>query len=192
MAARIAPVTPPYEHDIAEALAKWMPPGAGVEPLALFRTIALHPMLRDRMRPLGAGLLRGGTLPARLRELAVLRTCARCAAWYEWGVHVSAFSASAGLDRDTVRSTAIAAPGELAARTDDDGLVLRLADELHDTSTISDALFAAASERFGATALLELAAVAGFYHLISFLIGVAGVEPEPWAEPPPTSHAARS
>jgi 4-carboxymuconolactone decarboxylase len=98
MTTRIAPLSPPYDDAVAAALAKWMPPGTAVPPLALFRTIAVHPMLRDRMRPLGAGLLAHGVLPARARELAILRTCARCDARYEWGVHVTAFARAAGLD----------------------------------------------------------------------------------------------
>lgn len=186
MTPRIAPLEPPYEADVTQALSKWMPPGTGMPPLALFRTIAIHPMLRDRLRPLGAGLLRNGLVPARARELVILRTCARCAAWYEWGVHVSAFAASVGLDRETIRATADATRADIAARIDDDGLVLRIADELHDTSTISDTLFTAAAEHFGPSALLELAALAGYYHLISYMIGVAGVELEPWAEKRPT------
>jgi hypothetical protein len=50
---RIAPLEPPYESGIEELLAKWMPPGAGVAPLALFRTLAVHNDLAARMRPLG-------------------------------------------------------------------------------------------------------------------------------------------
>lgn len=73
MTPRIVPLEPPYEEDVAQALAKWMPPGTGVPPLALFRTIAIHPMLRDRLRPLGAGLLGHGLVPARARELVILR-----------------------------------------------------------------------------------------------------------------------
>jgi alkylhydroperoxidase family enzyme len=184
-AARIAPLEPPYDPEVEATLLKWMPPNSGLEPLALFRTLARHRMLSERMRPLGAGLLSKGTLAARVRELLILRTSARCGARYEWGVHVTAFSMAAGLDEAIVQATAVTEPAQLAARTDDDGLVLRLADELHDASTLSDALFAAVADRFGETAVLEMCAVAGFYHLIAFLIGAARVAPEPWAAPFP-------
>jgi 4-carboxymuconolactone decarboxylase len=191
---RIAPLEPPYEADVQQWLAKWMPRDAAVPPLSLFRTIALHPMLRERMHPLAAGLRSRGTLSLRHRELVVLRTCARCEAWYEWGVHATAFAAAAGIDRDVLHVTAHASPAELAARSDEDALVLRITDELHDTSRLSDAVFAAGIERFGAPTLLEIGALAGFYHLISFIIGIADLAPEPWAEPAPTqekAHASR-
>jgi len=177
---RIAPLEPPYDPEVAVAIDKWMPKGSPMPPLALFRTIARHPMLRDRLRPLGSGLLNHGTLPARVRELLILRTSARCGATYECGVHVTAFAAAAGLDDEAVRATTLA-PDAFAARHDDDALALRLADELHDRATISDALFRALRDRFGEVALLEMAAVAGFYHLVVFVIRTARLDDEPWA-----------
>src|SRR5690349_16289700 len=91
---RISPIEPPYAPDVAASLAKWMPPGSALEPLALFRTIAHHPTLSERMRGLGAAFLGRGTIGLRARELLILRTTARCGAEYEWGVHVSAFAAA--------------------------------------------------------------------------------------------------
>jgi alkylhydroperoxidase family enzyme len=183
---RIAPIEPPFTPDVEAALAKWMPPGSGVPPLALFRTLAHHPMLWERMRPLGAGLLGRGTLPARIRELLILRTSARCGARYEWGVHVAAYARAVGLDDELVRATATAPPGGFVARgSDADRLALRVADELHDGGALSDELFAVAKEQFGEVGLLEMAAIAGFYHLIAFVIGTAGVALEPWAAPFP-------
>ena len=189
-APRIAPLEPPYTPEVEAILRKWMPPNSGLEPLALFRTLARHPMLRERMQPLGAGLLGRGSLPMRVRELLILRTCARCGARYEWGVHVTAFAAAAGLDAAAVRATAIATAAELALRDDDDALVLRVADELHDSSTLSDPVYAAIAARFDEPAILEMTAIAGFYHLISFLLRTAQVPLEPWAAPFPGADGA--
>lgn len=178
---RIAPLEPPYADDVEAALDKWMPPGSGVPPLALFRTLARHPVLFERMRPLGAALLGRGSLPPRVRELLVLRTCARCGAEYEWGVHVSGFQALAGLDDDAVRATVSAAPAAIAARDDDDARVMRLADELHDDGHVGDETWRALARRFDDAAILEMIAVAGFYHLVSFIVNGVCVEHEPWA-----------
>lgn len=177
--------TRPTLPNLERTLMKWMPPGSAVAPLALFRVIARHPMLLERMRPLGSGLLAHGALPPRVRELLILRTSARCGASYEWGVHVAAFAAMAGLDDGAVASTARARPEDLAPRDDDDGIVLRVADELHDTATLSEPLFEAARARFGEPGLLEMAAIAGFYHLIAFIIRTARVPEEAWAAPYP-------
>ena len=54
MTPRIAPLEPPYEPDVEAALAKWMPPDTGIEPLRLFRTLQVHEQLASRMRVVGA------------------------------------------------------------------------------------------------------------------------------------------
>jgi alkylhydroperoxidase family enzyme len=180
---RIAPLEPPFPDELAAALAKWMPPGSPVPPLALFRTLAHHNLLFERLRPAGAALLGKGLLPARVRELVILRTCARCGCTYEWGVHAAAFGSAVGLDRATIDATwmrdRVVAP--------DDALFLRAADELHDTGTLADDTWAALAARFEPAALLELAALAGFYHLISYVANAPRVPLEAWAARPPAS-----
>jgi alkylhydroperoxidase family enzyme len=181
---RITPVAPPYEPDTAEMLRKWMPPGAAVEPLRLFRTLVVHPDLAARMRPLGAGLLGHGLVPARDRELVILRTCARAGAEYEWGVHAVAFARAVGLDDAEVAASADPAP--------QDALLFRLADELHDTTRVSDALWAELATHYTQPQLLELLVLAGWYRLLAGVINGAAVEREPWAARFPAATAAGS
>jgi hypothetical protein len=52
-------------------LGRWMPLGAAVEPLALFRTLAVHRELMSRMRPLGSGILNHGEVSPRDRTASV-------------------------------------------------------------------------------------------------------------------------
>src|SRR5947209_3356062 len=96
-APRLAPLEPPYDPDRAELLRRWMPPGTVIEPLALFRTLAVHDELFSRMRPLGAGILGHGRVPTRDREIVIHRTCGRAGAEYEWGVHAVAYGKPLGL-----------------------------------------------------------------------------------------------
>src|SRR5947209_13291328 len=128
--ARIAPLEPPYAAGVKEMLDRWMPPGSGMEPLALFRTLAVHEELAARMRPLGAGILGHGRVEPRLRELMIHRTCALCGAEYEWGVHAVAFGAPLGLSPAQLASTVHGSPRDPVwdAR---DRAVLSLADALH-------------------------------------------------------------
>ncbi|MCA9772081.1 MAG: hypothetical protein KC466_06710, partial [Myxococcales bacterium] len=56
-APRIAPLEPPFEPAIAEELAKWMPPGAPVPPLGLFRTLSRNLPLAQATRGLGSYFL---------------------------------------------------------------------------------------------------------------------------------------
>jgi len=177
---RIAPVEPPYEAATEQMLQKWMPPGSGIEPLRLFRTLAVHESLFGRMRPLGAGILGHGLLEPRLRELMILRTCARCGAEYEWGVHATFFGESVGLTAAEIDET-VRGGAEAAVWSSRDLVVIRLADELHDTAAISDAAFAELERHFTAAQILELVIAGGWYHTISFVVNAAGVQPEPWA-----------
>jgi 4-carboxymuconolactone decarboxylase len=175
---RIPPVCPPYPADVEASLRKWMPPGSGLEPLKLFRTLARHAPLSDRLRHLGAFFLGHGALPARTRELVILRACARCDAEYEWGVHVTAFGATAGLDRSDIEATVRRAP----TATGLDAITLRAVDELHDLGTLTDATWEELRAHFDANGVLEFVALTGFYHVVSFLVNAAGVEHEAWAE----------
>jgi alkylhydroperoxidase family enzyme len=59
--------------------------------------------------------------------------------------------------------------------------VLALAEELHETSTVSDELFAQLQRHFSAQQILELVVTAGWYHTISYVIAAARVQLEPWA-----------
>ena len=182
MPPRIPPLEPPYAEDVEAQLQRWMPPGAEVEPLALFRTLAHHPALFSAMRPVGAQLLGRPSVTPRERELVLLRTCARWEAAYEWGVHVAAFSAAVGLSDEQARATWHGGPADFA---DEDADLLRLADALRDTGRVADEdLWGRLSGRFTTAQLLELVAVCGFYALISFACNASGVEGESWAASP--------
>ena len=177
---RIAPLEPPYEPDTAALLAKWMPPGNDVEPLRLFRTLAVHDELASRMRPLGAGILGHPRLEPRERELLILRTCARAGAEYEWGVHAIAFGGPLGLTERQLAATVHGAADD-AAWSAHDAQLIAAADALYDGDAIPDELWAALARRLCDDQLLELVVVAGWYRLLACVINVAQVELEPWA-----------
>jgi alkylhydroperoxidase family enzyme len=177
---RLAPLEPPYPEETAAMLARWMPPESDVEPLRLFRTLALHPELAARMRPLGAAILAHGTVEPLLRELMIDRTCALCGAEYEWGVHAVAFAGAVGLSEEQLRSTASAGAAD-AVWSPAQRAVLRLADELHTHSDVTQELFGELERHFSAAQILELVVTAGWYHAICYVINAARVQLEPWA-----------
>jgi 4-carboxymuconolactone decarboxylase len=177
---RIAPLQPPYPPDIDAALRKWMPPGVDVEPLKLFRTLNVHAELASRMRPLGAGILGHGRLEPRAREIVIHRTCARAGAEYEWGVHAVAYGAPLGLSEAQIAAT-VHGDAQDPAWGESDALLIALADELYDTATVSEELWARLAVPFSDEQLLELLITAGWYRLLSYVINAAGVELEPWA-----------
>jgi len=180
-APRIAPLEAPYEPQVAEQLARWMPPGSELEPLALFRTLNVHGELASRMRPLGAGILGSrATVALALRELMIDRTCALAGAEYEWGVHASAFGAAAGLDERRLRATATGGSAEDCWEPQE-AAVLRLAEELHETSAIGEELWAELSAHFTEQQIIELIVTAGWYHVIAYVCNGLRVPLEPWA-----------
>jgi alkylhydroperoxidase family enzyme len=182
MTTRIAPVAPPYEPPVAAALAAMMPANSPIEPLKLFRLFAHHLPMADAMQALGSFMLgrRGRALAARDREIVIDRVCARCGCEYEWGVHATAYGPRVGLDAAQLAATVRGGPDDPAwsAR---DRLLIRLVDELHDTATVSDALWAELRPLFSVPEILELLLLAGWYHAISYLANGARVEREDWA-----------
>jgi 4-carboxymuconolactone decarboxylase len=179
---RIAPLTPPFQPEDQRLLEKWMPPGSPVEPLALFRILTIHQELASRMRPLGAGILGAAAeVPPALREVMIHRTCALTGAEYEWGVHVVGFARPLGLGEEQLRSTV---HGRWSDRCWDaqQGSVFRLADELHETSTVSDELWHSLARHFDSSQILELIITAGWYHVISYVCNGIKIPLEEWAE----------
>jgi alkylhydroperoxidase family enzyme len=57
-------------------------------------------------------------------------------------------------------------------------LVIRLADQLHATSGVSEELWQETSSAFSAEQLIELVMLAGLYHAVSFMVNAFGVQHE--------------
>ena len=172
---RITPLDPPYPADVQAAFDVVM---RGAPPLLLFRTVAQNPRVLERM--MASNLLDRGSIALRARELMILRTCARCGAAYEWGVHVATFAAKAGIDDRQQRATVHGTPDD-DCWDGDDAVVLRLADRLHETNDVDDGLWADAAARFSAAQLVELVMLAGLYHAVSYLVNAMRVAREPFA-----------
>ena len=176
---RIAPLEPPYEPGVEEMLRKWMPPNSPLEPLALFRTLQVHGELASRMRPLGAGILGHGLIEPRLREIMIHRTCARCGAEYEWGVHAVAFGKPLGLSDEQLAATVHGAPTTRLVRARASPSSARRRAARHRPSQRRN--LHRAQAHFGPEQIIELVVTAGWYHTISFVINAARVQWEPWA-----------
>jgi hypothetical protein len=56
-----------------------------------------------------------------------------------------------------------------------------MCDELHESSAVSDLLWAELSAELEPAQLIELVTLAGLYHAVSFIVNATGVEAEPWA-----------
>lgn len=167
---RLAPLTQPYPPEAAAELAQ-MPAD-----IALFRTVAHNPRVLSRWR--GGGLLDKGSITLRQREILILRTTAMLGAEYEWSVHVAFFAAKAGFTAADIRATV---RGTAADWKDDEAMLIRLAGTLVHVATIDDALWQEATAYFSPAQMIEIIALVGFYHMVSFTVNATGVALEPGA-----------
>jgi alkylhydroperoxidase family enzyme len=174
-APRIAPIDPPYPPDVQAEFDKLM---RGAPPLLLFRTVARNPRVLQRM--MAGSLLDRGSISLRSRELMILRTCARCGAEYEWGVHIASFGAKAQWTPAQTHSTVYGSAGD-ACWSLEDRLVIRLADRLHDANRVDDALWEEMSAHFAPDQLVELIMLAGLYHAVSYVVNATRVQHEAFA-----------
>ena len=181
-ATRLAPLAPPYEAAVAEHLAKLMPPGQA--PLALFRAVAHNPRVLGRLRR--GGLLDPGSVTLRERELLILRTTARLGSEYEWGVHVAFFAAAAGFTAEQLEAT-VHGRADDKRWSPDEQLLLAVCDALCAHAHVPDATFAALAQRYQPAQIVEIVALVGQYHMVSFMIDASALPLEPGAPrfPPP-------
>ena len=141
----------------------------------IFRTLARHPQLLKRWLVFGNHVLAKSTLPARERELVILRMGWLCRAEYEWGHHV-AIGKKVGLNADDIER---AAKGPDASGLDPfESALLRAVDELHANTFISDSTWRALSERYTTEQLMDLLFTAGQYKLVSMVLNSLGVQLE--------------
>ena len=173
--ARIPPIDPPFAPEIQAEFDKIM---RGAPPLLLFRTVARNPRVLQRW--FAGSLLDKGSISLRLRELMILRTTALCGAEYEWGVHVASFGAKAQWTDEQLRSSVHGSSAD-PCWSDEEQCVIRLADELHASNTVSEEAWQRAAALFGSEQLVELVILAGMYHGVSFLVNALGVEHETFA-----------
>ena len=173
---RIEPIDPPYPPDLQADFDQLM--SGARPPLLLFRTVARNRRVLQRM--MAGQLLDRGSISLRSRELMILRTCARCGAEYEWGVHVAIFGAKAQWMGEQILSS-VHGDARDPCWDPEDRLVLRLADQLHDTNQVDDSLWQELSAYFAPEQLLELITLAGRYHAVSYLVNAIGIQQETFA-----------
>ena len=179
-ALRVEPVPPPFPPELQAVFDHILP--SGVPPLALFTTLARVPRIYDRFR--AGSLLDRGPISLRQREIVINRTCARCGCVYEWGVYVAFFAQRVALTPEQIRAT-VRGDAEDSAWSDEERLLIRMVDELHDSATLSDEVWDALAATFSVEQIFELIALVGFYHTVSFFANGLRLAPEPYGVPFP-------
>ncbi|MDX2380285.1 MAG: carboxymuconolactone decarboxylase family protein [Acidimicrobiia bacterium] len=143
------------------------------EPINIFGVLGHHPKLLKRFNLFAGFLLNKGLLPAREREIVILRVGWNAQAVYEFGQH-TLIGRDAGLGDDEIEAlTRDPAEHDWSA---DDRALIALADDLALDDCVTDATWAELAARWTDAELVELLVVAGMYRLVSGFLNSAGVQ----------------
>src|SRR5438270_214019 len=140
----------------------------------IFDTLVRHPGLFRKWLPFGGKLL-AGKLPARDRELLILRTGWHCQSEYEWGQHVLIARGAGITDEEIAR---VARGPDAAGWNDFERALLTAADELHADACITDPTWGVLAERYDERQLIEVTMLIGHYHMVAFTLNSLGVQRE--------------
>jgi AhpD family alkylhydroperoxidase len=139
---------------------------------AILGLFARHPRVAGPWLGFNGSLLEDGTLPARDRELLILRVAERTKCRYEWEQHRS-IAAAAGLSDEEI--AAIGDDDGISAWTQRDQGLLLAADQLIGGHTIDDADWAQLARHFDERQLLEICFVIGSYTCLAMVLNAAGL-----------------
>ncbi len=167
------PIPPASElrPDAAELVAAIAAPGR--EAPATMAVLAYQPDLLSPFLGWAAALALTGVLPKRDHELLALRAAHNCGSTFEWTEHAE-YARQAGFT--DAELAAIAAPIEAGPWSDVARALLAAADELHTTSTVSDATWSALAAHYDHAARVEILFVVGQYTMLSMFANAAGIE----------------
>lgn len=138
----------------------------------IFRTMANHEKLAKRWLVFGNHILSKSTLPARERELVILRIGWLCQAAYEWGQHV-VIGKGTGLRDDEIERIKA---GPATDWSELDNLLLRATDELHNDAFITDETWAGLSSHLSEQQMMDLVFTVGQYNMVSMALNSFGVQ----------------
>ena len=169
MAPRMAPAAP---EELDPETAAIVSAAGG---LNIFATLARHPKALKRWLVFGGHVLAKSSLPERERELLILRAGWRCGSVYEFGQHTVIGEVVGVTAEEVARLATEALDGWSAA----DAALLRAADEMVASHTISDATWAELDEQLSTEQIIDLVFTVGQYAMVSTALNAFGVEREP-------------
>ncbi|OBG53141.1 MULTISPECIES: carboxymuconolactone decarboxylase family protein [unclassified Mycobacterium] len=140
-------------------------------------TLARHPALAKAFLRFNVHLLTSSTLPARVRELAILRVAHRRECAYEWSHHAR-MARDEGITDDQIAAV-VGDAGESAGDLDEfDRAVITAVDELDDKSRLSDETWAALGERLDDRQRMDFVFTVGCYATLAMAFNTFGVQLE--------------
>jgi alkylhydroperoxidase family enzyme len=141
--------------------------------LNIFRTLVRAPKALTRFNAWGGYVLsRRNDLPAREREIVILRTGFLCRSGYEFTQHTR-IGLQSGLTAEEIEAIKRGADAGWSAA---DAALIRATDELHDDQFITDATWAELSRHFSEKQCMDVVFTAGQYTQVSMMLNTFGVQ----------------
>jgi hypothetical protein len=132
----------------------------------MYAQMAHNPKLLKLFKPLSSFFGIHGLLPARDREIAILRTAWLNRQPFIWGEHVRLGHAQGGLTTDEVERITVGAAA--AGWSEHDRAILCAVDELRETSDIAAATWDVLKKSWSEAQLVELPALVGLYQMLGY------------------------
>jgi len=173
---RIAPLTDKELTDTHKALLKELGVGDAARLSNQFRVFLKHPALVRGVMPFANYIGGVSTLSPRHREILSLRTAWLARSEYQWSRHAP-LAKSVGLTNQELRRVA-AGPDERGWVDPLEPLLLRLADELHVDSFVSDMTWAAVAGRYNRHQMMDAVFTVAEMTMLSETANSVGVERE--------------
>jgi 4-carboxymuconolactone decarboxylase len=137
----------------------------------IFRVLMNHPKLARRWSVFAAHVLAKSTLPARDRELAILRIGWLNQSPYEWEQHVIIGKRSGISDAEIQQIQ----KGPKAGWNKHEAALIQAADDLFENSVVSDETWKTLSEKYNTEQMMDLVFAIGQYNLVSWALNSFGV-----------------
>jgi len=166
----------PHEHSAEQAVAYGLGRHPSMTELGR-RTLMWNPALQEALAHLSDYLRASSCLPARDREIAILRHAWDCGADYQWAIHAQT-ALAAGLTPAEVGRLATEAGGWAPH----EAAVIRAVDELHRASQIGDETWAGLRAHYDERQIIELIVLIGSYRTTAYVFNSVGI-------PPPDGHS---
>lgn len=139
----------------------------------VFTTFAQNPELFKNFIVFGSYILAGSTLPARDREIAILRIGWLCQSEYEWAQHTE-IGRRCGLS--DVEIAKITEGDRAEGWTEKESTLIRAVDELHQDAFIGDQTWTRLGQYYDTRQLMDLVFTVGQYQMVSMALNTFGVQ----------------
>ena len=170
--ARIKPVP---ESDWTIAQKRYLEPIKGKAPFYnISATLARHVKAAEKFNVWAYHVMgESSTLTGRHREILILRVGWLCDSAYEWGQH-KIFARNEGLRDDEIERIKVGSQAEGWSAIE--RALIDAADELHDSSFISDITWEALSREYSDLQMMDAVFAVGLYHMVSMALNSFGVQ----------------